>query len=88
MITGEIKVNEHLTLLRWEATSEGKHYTKPDTTVYKVKVGGIYHGHHPFVDEFELDYHTKQEHLGLVLRIHEKIAGRMAEGLTRRPPVE
>jgi hypothetical protein len=88
VITGEIKVNEHLTLLRWQATNEGKHYTKPDTTMYRVTVGGIYGGQHTFVDDFELDYQTNLEPLGLVLRIHEKIAGRMAEGLTRRPPVE
>lgn len=88
MITGEIRVNEYLTLLKWQASNQGKDTVNPDLTVYTIKVEGIYGGHHPFIDEFDMVHANDTGHLGLVIKIHQNIAERTAVGLAKRLPIE
>ena len=88
MITGEIKVNEYLTLLKWEATNEGKCPLNPGYILYTVRVNGIYSGHQPYTDEFQIRHRRSSNHLALVVEIHQEIANRSQAGLTRRPVVD
>lgn len=49
MITGEIRVNEVLMLLRWDAS---RIYDDDETKTYEVNLDGIDGGHHPFHRNF------------------------------------
>ena len=88
MITGEIKINETLTLVRWEATNEGPDDIQPKMTRYSVNVYGIDNGHTPFVDEFDIVHWPEHGYELLISTIFGRIRHRRADGLTRRPPVE
>lgn len=88
MITGEIKINDTLTLLRWEATNEGPDDIYPMMRRYEVKVRGIDHHHNTFIDSFHVVHMEEHGYELLISTIFGRIRHRRADGLTRRPPVQ
>ena len=87
MLTGEIKVNETLTLLKWKATNEGPADTDPSATRYFVKIEGIDRGHSSYYDKFDVYHWHTNEMPDLIISILSELMRRQRTGLTRTGPM-
>lgn len=74
MLHGEIKVNDDLTLLRWQA--DNVHNTHVTPIVYEVTATGIDHGNRPYRHEFQVL--SEGGYTDLVTQILAEVADRTA----------